>query len=180
MQHGQAEVPRRRRLREREDSVAEELQRRGYQVVHGDRELKYRGDGRTGVPVPEPASFPDDAARAAWTSAHLCWPVDRVRALVEDRTEASTFFCGGSRNWHQFVHLFDLVVVLDVDLDTRHRRLDERPGDEWADRGRDAERELAVRLHASREDLPPGSCVDASQPLARVVDEVLRLCRANG
>ena len=161
-------------------SVADELQRRGYQVVHGDRELKYRGDRHTGAHVAQPDSFPDDAARAAWLSGHLCWPVERVRALTEDRAEAVTFFCGGSRNWHQFLHLFDRVVVLDVDLATMNRRLDQRPGDEWAGRGRRAERELAVQLHRSGEDLPPGVRVDATRPLALVVDEVLRLCQAGG
>jgi adenylate kinase family enzyme len=35
-------------------SVAEELQRCGYHVLHGDRELKYRGDPKTGEPVNEP------------------------------------------------------------------------------------------------------------------------------
>ncbi len=35
-------------------SVAEELQRRGYHVIHGDRELKYRGDPKTGEPLTEP------------------------------------------------------------------------------------------------------------------------------
>jgi adenylate kinase family enzyme len=32
-------------------TVAIELQRRGYQAVHGDRELVYRGDPETGLPV---------------------------------------------------------------------------------------------------------------------------------
>ena len=31
-------------------AVATELQRRGYQVIHGDRELVYRGDPETGLP----------------------------------------------------------------------------------------------------------------------------------
>jgi hypothetical protein len=35
-------------------SVATELQRRGHDVVHGDRELKYRGDPATGAPVDMP------------------------------------------------------------------------------------------------------------------------------
>lgn len=32
-------------------SVCEELARRGYQVVHGDRELAYQGDPETGAPM---------------------------------------------------------------------------------------------------------------------------------
>jgi hypothetical protein len=32
-------------------TVAEELQRRGYHVIHGDRDLSYLGDPRTGEPL---------------------------------------------------------------------------------------------------------------------------------
>lgn len=157
-------------------SVATELQRRGYHVVHGDRELKYRGDPETGAPVEEPTSFADERRRAEWISRHLCWPVDEVAALVADKDEAVTFFCGGSRNSSMFLHLFDAVLVLEVDLDSVNRRLDERPSDEWAGRGRRVERELVTRLHQTREDLPPGIPIDATRPLASVVDEILRRC----
>ena len=157
-------------------SVCTELQRRGYQVIHGDRELQYRGDPETGAVVVAPADFPDDRRRAEWVSQHLCWPVDEVGALVDDDGAPMTFFCGGSRNWAKFVHRFDAVFVLEVDLETMNRRLDQRPGDDWAGRGRRAERELAIRLHHTREDLPPGIVVDASGPVAKVVDEILRHC----
>ena len=157
-------------------SVATELQRRGHQVVHGDRELQYRGDPSTGMPVAVPKDFPDDLARAEWISAHLCWPVDEVRAVVEDSTAEMTFFCGGSRNTAMFIDGFDNVFVLEVDLDTMIERLDERPGDDWAGRGRDAEREVALRLHRTRRDLPEGVAIDATQPLSAVVDQILRHC----
>ena len=32
-------------------SVCDELQRRGYHAIHGDRELAYRGDPETGEPM---------------------------------------------------------------------------------------------------------------------------------
>jgi hypothetical protein len=35
-------------------TVAEELQRRGYHVIHGDRELAYVGDPDTGAPLDRP------------------------------------------------------------------------------------------------------------------------------
>jgi len=42
------------------------------------------------------------------------------------------------------------------------------------------ERELAVRLHQAKEDIPKnGIIIDATAPLARVVDEILRLSDAN-
>jgi hypothetical protein len=143
-------------------SVCNELRRRGYHAVNGDRELAYQGDPKTGRPTD------------GRTHEHHIWHVETVRALVADRDEAVTFFCGGSRNFPDFIDLFDGVFVLEVDLDTLNRRLDMRPEDEWG--GRSAERQRIVRLHRTREDLPKGVVIDASAPIARLVDEIL--CRS--
>jgi broad-specificity NMP kinase len=148
-------------------SACNELQRRGYHAIHGDRELAYRGDPETGEP------------REGFAHEHHIWHVDKVRALVANQDEAVTFFCGGSRNFSKFIDLFDGVFVLEVDLDTlnRHtlnRRLDERPDDEW-DGGKPMERELIARLHQTKEDIPKnGIVIDATAPIAHVVDEILR------
>ena len=157
-------------------SVATELQRRGHRVVHGDRQLKYVGDPETGRPLPVPAAFPDPLSRAAWLHRHLCWSVDAVLSLVDDDEQGLTFFCGGCRNAAGFLHLFDVVFVLDVDRATLHRRLEERPEDEWAGRGRRAERELVLRLQETREGLPDGVRIDATRPLTCVVDDILSHC----
>jgi thymidylate kinase len=142
-------------------AVCEELRRRGRHAVNGDRELAYQGDPETGEPT--------DTA----THENHIWRVDRVRALVADRTAPVTFFCGGSRNFAKFIDLFDGVFVLDVDVDTLNRRLDDRVGENWG--ARPAERELILRLHRTGEDLPPaGVAIDATAPLERVVDEILR------
>lgn len=70
-------------------AVCTELQRRGYEAIHGDRELAYRGDPETGGPE---------------------------------------------------------------------------------------ERELAVRLHRTKEDIPAtGTVIDATAPLATIVDEIVHL-----
>lgn len=140
-------------------SVAEELERRGHHVVHGDRELAHRGDPATGAPV------------EAGGHEHHLWRVDQVQQLVADRSAPVTFFCGGSRNWPSFVDLFDAVVVLQLDRATLERRLALRPAGEWG--SAPEEREQVLRLHATGEDLPPGVAVDAAAPLGAVVDEVL-------
>ena len=142
-------------------SVCSELARRGHHAVHGDRELAYRGDPVSGVPT-EGADH-----------QHHVWDVARVRELVEDRRAPATFFCGGSRNSAAFIDLFDEVFVLHVDADTLRERLDQRPEDEWG--ARPEERALALRLHATQEDLPSGGVViDATRPLGEVVDDILR------
>ncbi len=68
-------------------AVCTELQRRGYQAIHGDRELVYRGDPETGLPTaPE-----TDTPTAAWISEHHIWDVEKVKTLVASQNEAVTF-----------------------------------------------------------------------------------------
>ena len=143
-------------------SVCRELNRRGFQAINGDRELAYQGDPETG-----------EATDTAAHEQHI-WDVGRVRALVADHREPVTFFCGGSRNFSKFIDLFDEVFVLDVDLDTLHQRLDQRHQGEWG--SQPAEREIVVRLHRTKEDVPgTGVPIDATQRLADVVGDILRL-----
>jgi len=147
-------------------SVCKELQRRGYYAINGDRELAYRGDPETGKPMD------------GFAHEHHIWHVDKVKALVANQDEAVTFFCGGSRNFSKFIDLFDGVFVLEVDLDTLNRRLEERPENEWG--GKQTERELIARLHQTKEDIPKnGVILDATAPIARVVDEIVRQSEAN-
>ncbi len=92
---------------------------------------------------------------------------------MADHREPITFFCGGSRNFSKFIDLFDGVFVLEVDLETLHARLDQRPPGEWG--SQQSERDLIVRLHRTKEDIPrTGVVIDATPPLGRVVDEILR------
>jgi adenylate kinase family enzyme len=157
-------------------AVATELQRRGFQAIHGDRELAYRGDPETGAPV-----APDcDPPSAAWMSEHHIWDVERVKARIRDRDEPVTFFCGSCRNLAKFIDLFDGVFLLEVDRDTMERRIDERVARDPTDFGaRPEERALIARLHATRQDLPEqATSIDATAPVARVVDDILSRCGA--
>lgn len=157
-------------------SVAEELQRRGYHVVHGDRELKYRGDPTTGAPMIEPVHA-SERDKAVWQHEHLLWDIDKVKRVVADHGNPISFFCGGSRNVSTFIDVFDGVFVLEVDdLDTLYRRLDARVARDPTDwGGKPEEKELVARLHRTNEDIPSGGIViDATQPLVTVVDDILR------
>jgi len=148
-------------------SVCKELRRRGFQAVNGDTDLAYQGDPETGKPTDDMPSH--------W---HHIWQVDEVRALVADQNEGFTFFCGGSRNFLKFLDLFDGVFVLEIDLDTLIRRLDQRPEDEFG--AQQSERDLVVRLHRTKEDVPQnGIVIDATAPLTDVVDEIVRRATAN-
>jgi gluconate kinase len=145
-------------------SVCNELRRRGYHAINGDRELSYKGDPETGEPL-------DGSVHE-----HHIWDVDKVKSLVADQRHAMSFFCGGSRNFARFIDLFDGVFVVDVDLDTLNRRLAGRPADEFG--GKSSERELIARLHATKDDVPKDAVIiDATAPIARVVDKILSKCR---
>lgn len=154
-------------------SVAEELERRGFHVVHGDRVLAYYGDPATGARLSARPRL--DAEAIAWGYERWIWPVDEVRALIADRTHPATFFCGGCRNSSRFIDLLDRVFVLDVDLATLQRRVAGRGDDEFG--GKPGEWALLARLHQSREGLPEGAViVDSGKPVARVVDDIVGLC----
>ena len=146
-------------------SVCHELRQRGFHALNGDRDLAYQGDPLTGEPT------------ATASHEHHLWHEQRVRALAADRSQPVTFFCGGSRNVHAFLEVFDEVFLLEIDAETLGRRLDGRPADEF---GADpAERALVLRLHETRDDLPPGTPIDATRPLGQVVDEIVRQAQAH-
>jgi adenylate kinase family enzyme len=159
-------------------TVAKELQRRGYHVIHGDRELKYRGDPKTGGPLEEPL-HKSERDKALWQQEHLLWDVDKVKSVITDHSTPISFFCGGSRNFDRFIGLLDGIFVLEVDdLDTLYRRLDERVARDSTDwGGKPEEKELLARLHRTKDDVPKGGVViDATAPIERVVDEILEKC----
>jgi thymidylate kinase len=144
-------------------TICNELRERGYHAVNGDTELAYQGDPATGEPLEGHAH------------EHHIWDVSKVRALAADQGPAETFFCGGSRNFHRFIDVFDRVFVLEVDLPTLNRRLAARPEAEWG--SRPAEQRLIRRLHATGEDLPSDAVsIDATAPVDRVIDAILRKC----
>jgi broad-specificity NMP kinase len=139
-------------------SVCDELQRRGYKAINGDRELAYQGDPETGERTD------------GFVHEHHIWDVDKVREIAANREDEVTFFCGGSRNFNKFIDLFDKVFVLDVDTETLKQRLDSRTADDWG--GNKKEKEL--RLHDTKEDIPEGMIIDAARPLNEVVDAIVQ------
>ena len=146
-------------------SVCQELRRRGYIAINGDRELACQGAPTTGEKT------------EGRCHEHHIWDVEKVRRLAANQGDEATFFCGGSRNFKQFIDLFDAIFILDIDADTLNERLDSRPDDDWGKRK--SERELIQRLHATKQDTPSsGIVIDATRPLVSVVDEILSCVRA--
>lgn len=144
-------------------TVCDELLRRGYHAIHGDRELAYFGDLETGQPVNDCTS-----ENRSWI-----WNIEKVNALAADQSHRATFFCGGSRNSGRFLDLFDEVFVLEVDLHTLNQRLAARPTDEWG--GTASEGEAFARLQQATKAYIPQNAIsiDATAPLSTVVDTIL-------
>jgi hypothetical protein len=151
-------------------SVCHELRRRGYPALNSDRDLRQHTDPTTGERL---ITFSSPEIR----HASNLWDVEKVRRLAANQEDEVTFFCGGSRNFNEFIDVFDKVFVLDVNVDTLNERLDNRLDDDWGKS--QSERELILRLHATKEDIPSnGIVIDATQPLVSVVDEILSHVRA--
>lgn len=146
-------------------TVCTELQRRGYQAIHGDRELKITPtiNKNTTGPIPGYDIPP-------------LWDLSKVNALIDDQSAAVTFFCGGCSNSSEFMDRLDGVFVLEVkDLNTILQRVAERVRIDPTDWGaKPEEREIIIRAHETKQSIQNGWVIGATAPLKTVVDEILR------
>jgi gluconate kinase len=144
-------------------SVYEELVRRGYTAITTDRAWAYSADPDTRLP--------------GGPIGHDTWMWDRQKAVgeLESPEPDVLFVCGSSRNRDHFLPYFTKVFNLRIDDDTMRRRLEARTEDDWP-LGQ-AGVELMLELNRSDEGPAGATDVDATQPLDKVVDEILRLAR---
>lgn len=142
-------------------SVHRELRKRGYKAIDGDDELAYRGDPETGKRIEAPGF-----------QYHI-WDVDKVREIVAHKEDEVAFFCGGSRNLHKFIDLFDKVFILDVNIETLRERLERRTADDWDVNDRVNNTGFVLRMHVTKEALPEGITIDTARSLSEVVDAIL-------
>jgi hypothetical protein len=146
-------------------SVYEELVRRGYRAISTDRAWKYHADSDTGLPG-RPSHY-----------SNSMWDQQKALSELESPEPEVLFVCGSSRNRDRFLPYFTKVFNLRIDDDTMRRRLHERTNNEFGKRPEEVELMLGLNR---RDEKPAGAIdVDATQPLDRVVDELLRLahCR---
>jgi len=144
-------------------SVYEELIRRGYKAISTDRAWKDRADPDTGLP-----GMPMQYANSMW---------DEEKAVGElERQEPEVLFvCGSGGNRDRFLPYFTGIFNLRIDDDTMRRRLQERTNNDFGKQPEEAE----LMLRRNRSDEKPAGAidVDGTQPLERVVEEVLRLAQ---
>jgi gluconate kinase len=142
-------------------SVYEELIRRGYKAISTDRAWKYYADPDTGL------------RGGPRQSDNSMWDEQRAVGELESPEPQVLFVCGSSRNRDRFLPYFTKIFNLRIDDDTMRRRLQERTNNDF---GKQRE-ELELMLRLNRSDEKPAGAidVDATQPLHRVVDDLLRL-----
>jgi thymidylate kinase len=151
-------------------SVYEELIRRGYKAISTDNAWAYHADPDTGLP--------------GGPIQHDNWMWDRQKAVseLESPEPEVLFVCGSGRNRDHFAPYFTKIFNLRIDDVTMRRRLQERTTDDW-ELGpeesylEDLSRMIELMLELNRSDEKPAGAidVDATQPLNRVVDKLLRL-----
>jgi hypothetical protein len=101
------------------------------------------------------------------------WDEQKAVNTLESAEPDVLFVCGSSRNRDRLLHYFTKVFNLRIDDDTMRRRLEVRTDDDWALGPEGVELMLALNRN---DEKPAGAIdVDATQPLHRVVDELLRL-----
>ncbi|MGW5036047.1 AAA family ATPase [Streptomyces nigra] len=127
-----------------------------------------RADGEvvTDPPYPVPAGWLD---RYGWEIVR-----ERVEALATDSRSRVAFLCGSAENEAGILDLFDAVVCLAIDDETLRHRLATRTTNPF---GRHPE-ELAAALRwnpltRTIYERHGATIIDASRPLAEVVDRVI-------
>jgi dephospho-CoA kinase len=155
-------------------AVCDELKRRGFDAHDTDSEGNAvwvrRATGEVNAtPAAPPVRSPE------WLAAHE-WRVvvDTVEALAERAGDQAVFLCGSTANEEEVWHLFSRVIYLSIDTETLRRRVASRTTNDFGK----AEHELAAILawHSAGEDAYRrfgAVIVDATRPLAQVVDDVL-------
>ena len=143
-------------------SVYEELIRRGYSAISTDRAWKRHAGPDAGLPI---------------LGDNSLWDGQRAVAELESPEPDVLFVCGSGRNRDRFLPYFTEVFNLRIDDDTMRRRLRERTNNDF---GKQPE-ELELMLTLNRSDEKPAGAIDidATQPLDRVVDDVLRLANCS-
>jgi dephospho-CoA kinase len=149
-------------------AVAEEMQRRGHSAWDADEHAAWLNDA--GRPLDWWECRIDDPE---WVrSHHWEWETEWIEGVLgSDRDE---YVCGSSSSLYDYVHRFDRIYLLTLDESIQDERLEARTNNDFG-------RAPAIRaLMRSWEEVFTGDMlelgavsVDASRPLAAVVDEIL-------
>ncbi|MBM7783581.1 AAA family ATPase [Tenggerimyces flavus] len=157
-------------------TVRAELRRRGFAALDTDEDRLSRwfsnGSGAK-VELPADPSDRDDG----WYANHTQRIPPRVlRQIDADAGGGLVFICGTAGNEVEIWNLFALVVNLSVDAETIRHRLATRGGNAFGSTDAEAQRILAWNENRDENYDRFGAVrIDATQPVATVVDQLLHV-----
>ncbi len=158
-------------------TVARELQKRGYSAIETEpiKGLHVWIEKATGKAFANlKITTVDD-----WLDRYdPSWDESRLRELLNMPRTEPTFFCGSAANQEGLFYLFDMVFELAIDNQTlisrlhnadRENEFGRRPGEldvilEW------------YKAHQERTKTSGAISIDATQPLEKVIDDILSRC----
>jgi shikimate kinase len=161
-------------------TMCTELRRRGYTAYDTDQDHLARyfeiGSGSE-VPYPTAAAQRTDE----WFRLHIQRvPPETVRRFAADARDTLTFICGTAENENEIWSQFALVIHLSVDSRTIRRRLARRPPHAFGGTKEELARILAWHAGTDEGYERFGAVrVDATQPVAKVVADLLDACAAH-
>ena len=95
--------------------------------------------------------------------------------MVANRHHPLTFFCGGSRNFSRLIDLFDGVFVLEI---SRHWNSDSISDRKTSGAHSNRNEISSCDCIRAKEGIPKGIAIDATAPLAHVVDQIVGQAQA--
>ena len=158
-------------------TIAGELARRGLVAIDSDCVPSLcRYVDAEGKVVPDEPEAPD----LAWLAEHSWdWDPARLDELIQAAAPATLYVCGGADNQLKLADRFSHFILLEIDERTMLARLDDPDRDnDWGRIGETREY-LRRRLPGYQRELRAFGAipVDATQPLAHVVDAILAQTR---
>lgn len=131
-------------------SVCRELQARGYKVIDADHAFGYQ-DG-----------------------ANWFWDEPKVEGAINNTSNEILFICGSASNRDKYIPMFNKVFILCVDDQTLRHRLLGRTNNNF---GKDPDvlrRQIERNQGVKEYSIKRGRIViDATQPVKKVVDDIL-------
>lgn len=153
-------------------AVFGELIRRGYEAHEADNTLSNFFVNKTG----ELAKATTASERTAEWRKHHSWKMskDKLLELKKKSVHTPIFVCGVAANEEEYIDVFDTVFALDVDDETLVHRITTR---DTGDFGK-SEHEMKSLLEWQQTtkayyNKVNAHVIDSTQPLAKVVDEIL-------
>ncbi len=155
-------------------SVADELARRGYAAYNTDDMpgLSHHAH-KDGTPVDLSKGHIEDKSELEWV-----WNKDKLMELLHSADQV--FICAITSRQHEFYDQFDKIFVLTIDEATLKHRLLTRTTNDFGKHPNEMKMLVDGREGFEQQMFKVGAIpIDATRPLAGVVDEILQYTKPN-